>query len=67
MKRNGCKHCGGLIIRIDGQWEHVSTDKLHPGLPPEPQRVLTAEDIERIGKNATKNGPAVLRNGPQRY
>ena len=35
-RKRGCKHCGGLLIRIDGQWEHVSTDKLHPGLPPEP-------------------------------
>ena len=29
-------------------------------------RVHTAEDIERIGKNATKNGPAITRN-PQRF
>lgn len=45
---SGCKHCGGLIIRIDGQWEHVSTDKLHPGLPPEPMRP------ETVGKSQEK-------------
>jgi hypothetical protein len=66
QRRGGCKHCGGLIICIDGRWEHVSTDNLHPGLPPEPQRVLTADDIERIGNNAVKNGPTINRN-PQRF
>lgn len=44
--RRGCVHCGGLIIRIDGQWEHVSTDKLHPGVPPEPAETPT--DTKRL-------------------
>lgn len=37
MEQATCKHCDGLITRINGQWEHVSTMKLHLGVPPEPK------------------------------
>ena len=44
--------------KADGNWHLTHSVEL--------QYVLTAEDIERIGQNATKNGSAINRH-PQRF
>jgi len=41
VKQHECETCGGLIVYVDGEWQHVSTDKhLHPGVPPVPRKYL---------------------------
>jgi hypothetical protein len=63
-----CKDCGATYMGnwdgttctvCDGDVEALAAATTKP-------KVLTAEDIERIGENATKNGSAINRN-PQRF